>query len=87
VVGISTDSVETQRKFKEKYGLPFTLLSDEGGKIAKQYGGMIPVVGLAKRATFVVEQDGTVKRIIEGQDAVDPGGAIQACTLPEKRSP
>jgi thioredoxin-dependent peroxiredoxin len=86
-VGISTDSVEAQRRFKEKYQLPFPLLSDEGGKVAKQYGGTIPLIGLANRATFVVDRDGTVKRIIEGQDAVDPGGAIQACTLPEKGSP
>lgn len=81
MVGISTDSVEAQKKFKDEQQLPFPLLSDEGGKVAKQYGGTIPVVGLANRATFVVGQDGIVKEISTGKDAIDPGGAIAACPL------
>jgi peroxiredoxin Q/BCP len=84
VVGISTDSVETQRKFKEEYKLPYPLLSDEGGKVAKQYGGTIPVVGLANRATFVLAQDGTVKEIVTGNAAVDPAGAITSCPVHKK---
>lgn len=84
VVGISVDSVETQKKFKEKLKVPYTLLSDEGGKVAAQYGGKVPVVGLANRATFVVAQDGTVKEVVTGSDAIDPGGAITACPLRKK---
>ncbi len=84
VVGISTDSVETQRRFKEKYRLPYPLLSDEGGTVARKYAGTIPVLGLSRRASFVVDRDGTVKQIIEGQAAIDPGGAIDACTLPRE---
>lgn len=84
VVGISTDSVETQRKFKEEYKLPYPLLSDEGGKVAKQYGGTIPVIGLANRATFVLAQDGTVKEIVTGNAAVDPAGAITSCPIHKK---
>src|SRR5260370_34465985 len=41
VLGISRDSVRSHRKFADKYGPPFTLLSDEGGKGARQYGGWI----------------------------------------------
>ncbi len=81
VVGISTDSVDTQRKFKETYKLPYSLLSDAGGKVAKQYGGLYPVVGLAQRATFVLAQDGTIKEIVTGDAAIDPGGAITSCPL------
>jgi len=84
VVGISTDSVETQKKFKDEYKLPYPLLSDEGGKVAKQYGGTIPVVGLANRATFVVAKDGTIKEVITGSDAIDPGGAISSCPTHKK---
>jgi peroxiredoxin Q/BCP len=80
-VGISTDSVEAQKKFKEKEQLPFPLLSDEGGKVSQQYGGTMPVVGMSNRATFVVGQDGVVKEVITGKDAIDPGGAIAACPL------
>lgn len=84
MVGISTDSVETQRKFKEEYKLPYPLLSDQGGKVAKQYGGTIPVAGLANRATFVIAQDGTVKEIVTGNAAIDPSGAITSCPVHRK---
>ena len=84
LVGISTDSVKTQKKFRDEYKLPYPLLSDEGGKVAKQYGGTIPVVGLANRATFILSQDGTVKQIITGSDAIDPGGAITSCPIGKK---
>ena len=84
VVGVSTDSVETQKKFKDEYKLPYPLLSDEGGKVAKQYGGTIPVVGLANRATFVVARDGTIKEILTGNAAVDPAGAITSCPVHKK---
>lgn len=84
MIGLSTDSVETQKRFKEKYQLPYPLLSDEGGKVAKQYGGTMPVVGLANRATFVVGKDGKVKQVIEGNEAIDPTGAVNACSMPQK---
>ncbi len=81
VLGISVDSVETQRKFREKYQLPFPLLSDEGGKVSAQYSGKMPLVGLAKRANIVVGEDGLVKAIVEGGEAVDPTSAIASCPL------
>jgi thioredoxin-dependent peroxiredoxin len=84
VVGISVDDVATQKKFKDENQLPFPLLSDAGGKVAKKYGGTVPLLGFAHRATFVVERDGTVKEIVTGNGAIDPGGAIAACSLPKK---
>ncbi len=84
LVGISVDSVETQKKFKEQLKVPYPLLSDQGGKVAAQYGGKIPVVGLANRATYVIDQDGKVKDVVTGSDAIEPGGAITACPLHRK---
>ncbi len=81
VVGISTDSVEEQKRFKEEYKLPYPLLSDAGGKVADQYGGRIPVVGRANRATYVLNADGTIKEIVTGNAAVDPNSAIDACPI------
>jgi peroxiredoxin Q/BCP len=78
-VGISTDSVETQRRFKEQYGLPYPLLSDAEGVVARQYGGVVPIVGVANRATFVVGQDGRITEIVTGGDAIDPSRSIAAC--------
>lgn len=58
VVGISTDSGESHRRFKEKHGLPFTLLTDPGGQVARAYGawGMLGM----KRAVFLIERDGRI---------------------------
>jgi len=84
VVGISTNDVETQKKFKDEYKLPYPLLSDADGKVADLYGGRIPVVGLANRATYVVNADGTIKEIITGSAAVDPNSAIDACPMHKK---
>ncbi len=81
VVGISTDRVATQKRFRDENQLPFPLLSDEGGKVAKQYGGTMILVGVANRTTFVVGQDGVVKEIVSGSDAIDPRGAIVSCPL------
>ncbi len=81
VIGISVDGVETQRKFKERYQLPFPLLSDEGGKVAAKYTGTMPLVGFARRANVVIGQDGLVKAIVEGGSAVDPTSAIASCPL------
>ncbi len=81
VVGISTDDVATLRRFKDENQLPYPLLSDDGGKVAKQYGGTMPIFGVANRATFVLDRDGTVKDVITGSDAIDPGGAITSCQL------
>ncbi len=61
--------------------MPYTLLSDRGGKVASMYGGTIPVVGLSNRATYVVDTDGKIKDIRTGSDAIDPGGAIASCPL------
>jgi thioredoxin-dependent peroxiredoxin len=84
VVGISVDDVETLKRFREANRLPFPLLSDEGGKVAKQYGGTVPVVGVANRATFVLDRDGTVSEIVTGSEAVNPASAIAACPIPKK---
>jgi peroxiredoxin Q/BCP len=81
VFGISTDDVATQKRFKDELKLPYPLLSDAGGVVAKQYAGTIPVVGLASRANYVIGQDGKVAMVVLGSDAVDPNSAIAGCPL------
>ncbi len=77
--GISTDDRETLKRFKEKVGAPFELLSDPGGQVASQYVGLMPVVKLANRANVVVGADGVVKELVTGSAAIDPSTAIAAC--------
>ncbi len=87
MVGISTDPAETQKRFKSENDLPFPLLSDANGKVAKQYGGIVPVIGYANRATYVVDRDGTIEAIVTGKDAIDPAGAIASCPIHPRGKP
>lgn len=83
-MAISTDDVATLKKFKESLGAPFIFASDPGGKVAAQYGGVM-AEGPAKRATFVINTDGTIGHTEEGMAALNPDAAVDAC--PSKDAP
>lgn len=57
VVGVSTDNVETHRKFAERYQVTFPLLADEAGLIAKAYHADRWFFGLTKRMTYVIAEN------------------------------
>ncbi len=61
IVGISKGSVEKHTRFKQKHSLPFDLLYDHGGEVSRTYGAYIPLIGLVKRVTYFVGQDGRIK--------------------------
>jgi thioredoxin-dependent peroxiredoxin len=71
VIGISSDSVDKHATFAGRHSLPFTLLSDQGGKVRKSYG--VPsVLGLLPgRVTYVIDQAGTVRSIINSMTQID----------------
>lgn len=80
VFGISTDVLDENRRFAAELELDFALLSDAGGAVAKQYGGMMEQFPTAaNRVTFVVGKDGKVAYVGEGADAMNPAGATSAC--------
>jgi peroxiredoxin Q/BCP len=60
VVGVSTDSSSAHRAFADKHGLPFTLLADERGELARAFGVLNGKT--ADRATFVLDRDGRIAR-------------------------
>jgi thioredoxin-dependent peroxiredoxin len=69
VVGVSPDKPAAQAKFKEKYGLPFSLLADEDKVAAKVYGVWKEknmygkkVMGIV-RSTFIIGPDGKIEKI------------------------
>jgi peroxiredoxin Q/BCP len=68
VLGVSADDVESHRKFKEKYGLPFTLLSDPDRRLIDAYGVWKERSRAGKtfmgieRSTALIDADGTVKK-------------------------
>jgi peroxiredoxin Q/BCP len=60
VLGVSVDKPEANKKFKDKFNLPFTLVSDPEGKVLEAFKvDKIPVIGLATRQAFVIK-DGKV---------------------------
>lgn len=68
LLGVSLDSVETQKKFREKYQLPFELLSDEKKEISKQYGTLALLGLMTARKTFVIDPQGKIAHIFESVD-------------------
>jgi peroxiredoxin Q/BCP len=68
IIGISGQSVESHKEFAEKHRLSFTLLSDEGNKIRKQFGVPSGLLGLLPgRVTFVADKKGKVIYIFNSQ--------------------
>lgn len=60
IVGISSDDVESHKKFAKKYSLPLLLLSDPGGSVSAQYGMKSWVAGRAARGVVVIDKDGEI---------------------------
>lgn len=63
VLGVSMDDEASHKLFKEKYGLPFTLVADSDGSITKAYdvdGG-----GYSKRVTYIINGDGVIDKVFD----------------------
>jgi thioredoxin-dependent peroxiredoxin len=64
VLGVSTDTQAAHVKFKNKYGLPFTLLADPDQQTGEAYGVTKEGGRSFERSTFVIDADGTVRKIM-----------------------
>ena len=77
VVGVSKDSVASHKKFEEKYGLPFTLLSDTEKEVLEAYdvwkekksGGKV-TMGVV-RTTYLIDEDGVIVKAFGKVKAAD----------------
>ncbi|KAG8376264.1 hypothetical protein BUALT_Bualt09G0045100 [Buddleja alternifolia] len=68
VVGISADDSDSHKAFAQKYRLPYTLLSDEGNKVRKEWGIPSDLFGvLAGRQTYVLDRNGVCQLIYNNQ--------------------
>jgi peroxiredoxin Q/BCP len=69
VWGISPQGSASKRAFREKFGLPFTLLADEGHQVIESYGSWVEKHNYGKtymgtaRTTFIVDPDGRIARV------------------------
>jgi len=82
VLGVSKDSVKAQAKFKAKYELPFSLLSDPDGAVCDAYGVLQDKSMYGKvfkgivRSTFVIDADGKVAKIFQPVKVAGHAGAV-----------
>jgi peroxiredoxin Q/BCP len=84
VLGVSPDDEASHARFKEKYGLPFTLLADPEHELAEAYG----VWGERERngerfmgvdrSTFLIDANGTVTTVLRGVDLATHAGDVIA---------
>ncbi|WP_199560822.1 thioredoxin-dependent thiol peroxidase [Mucilaginibacter hurinus] len=71
VIGVSTDSEKSHKKFEKKYDLPFVLIADESQEIVQAYGvwGEKNMFGKKYmgtiRKTFIIDGEGVIKKIID----------------------
>jgi thioredoxin-dependent peroxiredoxin len=92
VWGISPDDASSHRRFREKFGLPFTLLSDVDHTVSEAYGAWGPKTSYGRqtigmtRSTFVVDPDGRIARAWPRVKA-DGHAADVLAALEEARAP
>ena len=77
VIGVSKDSVASHKKFEEKYGLPFTLLSDTELEVIKAYDVWKEKKNYGKvsmgvvRTTYLIDESGIIIRAMDKVKAAD----------------
>jgi peroxiredoxin Q/BCP len=100
VWGVSPQGAASKRAFREKFGLPFTLLADENHKVAEEYGSWVEKQNYGKtywgtaRTTFLVDPEGRIARVwpkvkAEGHaaevlSALDAEQAVRAGSAPTR---
>ncbi len=67
VVGVSSDSVRSHRRFARRHNLPFLLLSDADGAVRRLYGVEKTLGLLPGRVTYLIDQTGTVRHVYSSQ--------------------
>ena len=78
VLGVSKDTTASHKRFEEKYGLPFTLLSDPSMEVLDTYG--VVVEGVTKtgrksrrviRTTYLIDENGVIVKAFDKVKAAD----------------
>lgn len=67
VIGVSSQSIDSNKKFALANSIPFILLSDEAGKVRKLYGVSTSFGLMAGRATYVIDKKGIVRHVFSSQ--------------------
>lgn len=63
VLGVSLDSIETHRRFRESLNLDFCLLADVAGEVSSVYSGIMAQFNASNRVTFIIDKAGYIRSI------------------------
>src|SRR5262245_35087356 len=86
VFGLSTDNVPSLREFAAKNKIEVPMLGDfRDRSVSKAYGVLLEA-GMANRSTFVIDKEGKIVYIEQGNTALDPTGAETACSRAAHKS-
>jgi len=90
ILGCSVDNAQSHAAFIQKYNLPFPLLLDPDKKIATAYGAAngIPILGLNRRITFVIDEQGKIIKVYPEVDpSTNPGEILKAYASAPRATP
>jgi thioredoxin-dependent peroxiredoxin len=71
VIGVSSDSVDSHADFADRHKLPFTLVSDQGGRVRKSYGVPAVLGMLPGRVTYVIDRQGVVRHVFNSMTRIN----------------
>lgn len=89
-IGISIDSIESHKKFAQKYELLFVILSDNDAKIVEKYGmyGMKTFMGRkflgVKRTTFLIDENGMIVKFVPKVDVKNHANEVLGLSIRSK---
>jgi peroxiredoxin len=78
---MSVDSIPANHEFAKQIEITFPLLSDFKRTVVKAYGVYNEEQGFGNRATFLIDKDGIIQKIDEGNVAIDPTTIVDACNV------
>ncbi len=67
IIGVSSDTVGSHKRFAEEQSLPFILLSDVDGKVRELYGVKSTLGLISGRVTYIIDTDGVIRHIFSSQ--------------------
>ena len=85
IFGMSVDSVPANREFAKQIGVTFPILSDFKRTVVKDYGVFNEAQGFGNRATFLIDKEGVIQKIDEGNTAIDPTSIVDACNILQRK--
>jgi peroxiredoxin Q/BCP len=84
VIGVSSDRQDVADRFAESLDVTFPMRGDPQGEILKAYGVRIPVLGVARRVTYVIGKDTRVRHAHESQFDAE-SHVVEACAFVRRR--